>query len=259
MLRNYDAASTRVQDSYRKMRSNQDISFVARISKLYAQPSGTILNVWDCIDSLREFIDLSDPDMDLPNSVHLYQTAEAIRKAGLPDWMQLTGLIHDMGKCIYLRGCDDHGTSMKEQWAIVGDTFIVGDPLPSTLVYSQFNHLNKDHKESIYSKGCGLDKCTVSYGHDEYLYQVLQRSGHNLPVEALYMIRYHSLYAWHRDGCYLDLENSMDRKMKQWVKKFNEFDLYTKENRDYTTDEIHKLRQYYDNLITKYLPYPMIL
>ena len=30
---------------------------------------------------LDEFIDPSDPDLDLPNSIHAYQTAERIRKA----------------------------------------------------------------------------------------------------------------------------------------------------------------------------------
>ena len=47
-------------------------------------------------------VDESDPDIDLPNSVHAFQTAERIR-AEHPDkeWFQLTGLIHDLGKVIF--------------------------------------------------------------------------------------------------------------------------------------------------------------
>ena len=44
-------------------------------------------------------VDESDPDIDLPNIIHAFQTAEQIR-AKHPDkeWFQLTGLIHDLGK-----------------------------------------------------------------------------------------------------------------------------------------------------------------
>lgn len=34
---------------------------------------------------------------------------------GLPDWAQLTGLLHDVGKVIYKRGCDEDGTSSAKQ------------------------------------------------------------------------------------------------------------------------------------------------
>ena len=36
--------------------------------------------------------------------------------------MQLVGLIHDCGKMVFLRGCDEDGTSVAQQWSIVGDT-----------------------------------------------------------------------------------------------------------------------------------------
>ena len=57
--------------------------------------------------------------------VHAFQTAESIREAKLPDWMQLVGLIHDCGKMVYLRGCDEDGTSVAQQWSLVGDTWLV--------------------------------------------------------------------------------------------------------------------------------------
>lgn len=48
---------------------------------------------------LNDLVDESDPDTDVPNIVHAFQTAERIR-AEHPDleWFHLTGLIHDLGK-----------------------------------------------------------------------------------------------------------------------------------------------------------------
>ena len=44
----------------------------------------------------------SDPDTELSQIEHLLQSAEAIRRDGKPRWMQLTGLIHDLGKLLFL-------------------------------------------------------------------------------------------------------------------------------------------------------------
>jgi len=253
--RDYALANNAVRDNYRKIRTLQNVDTVQRLHQKYDAPDTTLtpFPVWKLMDSLNHFVDLSDPDLELPNIVHLYQTAEGIRKAGHPEWMQVVGLIHDLGKCIYLRGCDTDGTSMKEQWAIVGDTFVLGEPLPETLVYPEFNQLHQ-YQDLNYPDGCGLDQCLVSYGHDEYLYQLLQRQRHQIPEEGLYMIRYHSLYPWHRDGCYRRLESDRDRTMKPRVQLFNQFDLYTKENRKYTDEELRELHIYYDGLLRQYLP-----
>lgn len=48
---------------------------------------------------LNALVDESDPDVNIPNLVHAFQTAERIH-ADHPqdDWFHLTGLIHDLGK-----------------------------------------------------------------------------------------------------------------------------------------------------------------
>ena len=53
----------------------------------------------EALEKLNDLVDESDPDIDLPNIVHAFQTAEQIRRDH-PDkeWFQLTGLIHDLGK-----------------------------------------------------------------------------------------------------------------------------------------------------------------
>jgi len=218
--------------------------------------------VWEALECLDGFVDVSDPDVSLPNLVHLFQTAEGIREAKLPDWLQLTGLVHDLGKAIYKRGCDEDGTSSAKQWSVVGDTFLVGCALPDACIFPEFNLENLDasnpkltSKLGIYEPGCGLDNTYVAYGHDEYLYHVLRNNeGVTLPDEALYVIRYHSLYPWHDQGAYADLESERDRQMKGWVKLFNQHDLYTKKNVHFSDEKLAEMRTYYDALIRKYLP-----
>ncbi len=41
----------------------------------------------------------------------------------------------------------------------------------------------------MYEPNCGLNNLMMSWGHDEYLYQVLKHNGSKLPDEAHYMIR----------------------------------------------------------------------
>ena len=57
-------------------------------------------------------------------------------------------------------------------------------------------------------EGCGLRNVALSWGHDEYMYH---RMKDYLPEPALYMIRFHSFYAWHREGEYDYLCDDHDR------------------------------------------------
>lgn len=245
-----------IRNSYLKLRSNQTLDYVKKMKGKYLVFNKK-MSIWDTINLLDNFIDISDPDIDLPNLYHLLQTAEAIRKDGHPDWLQLVGLIHDLGKVIYLKGCDEDGTSIKEQWGIVGDTFIIGCKIPDSCVYSEFNKLNPDNdnknynsKYGIYKKNCGLSNCYCSFGHDEYLYQVLLHNKIELPEEAMYMIRYHSLYPWHKDREYKHLMDEKDIKMLKWVKLFNKYDLYSKEDKELNIEE---LKKYYSKIVDKYI------
>jgi hypothetical protein len=142
-------------------------------------------------------VDDSDPDTELSQTQHALQTAEAIR-AKYPgeeyDWFHLTGLIHDLGKILAI--------SCKEpQWCTVGDTFPVGCAFSDKSVFPQYFDANPDRTDpryntelGVYEPHCGLEKVKMSWGHDEYLYQVCVRNGSTLPIEGLYMIRFHSFY-----------------------------------------------------------------
>jgi inositol oxygenase len=205
------------------------------------------MSPWEALEFLDTLVDDSDPDTNLTQIEHLMQTAEAIRRDGHADWFVLTGLLHDLGKVLCLWG--------EPQWAVVGDTFPVGCPFDRAVVLSEYFERNPDATDpryasglGMYEAGCGLDAVLMSWGHDEYLYQVVKEY---LPAEALYMIRYHSFYAAHREGAYGELMNDQDRAMFQWVRAFNPYDLYTKSAE---RPDVERLRPYYESLLGKYLP-----
>ena len=273
-FRDYTAVSPRqavVLDHYQQMRQKQTVEFVRRMQTKYSFSSPRCtMTIAEAFHALTEYVDCSDPDLSLPNIIHSYQTAEAIRKAGKPDWMQLVGLIHDMGKIMYLWGTPEdgqQGTADGRQWALGGDTFVVGCALPDCCVFPEFNKLNPDSTNELYSTqngmyqpGCGLSNVLFAYGHDEYLFQMLKANNCTLPEEAMYMVRFHSAYPWHTGRAYQHLEDAHDREMMPHVLEFNKFDLYTKDELgQLSREEADTLWPYYEGLIAKYFPDPTFL
>ena len=246
--RNYDnPARDTVREFYRLNHTHQTYDFVMAKEKEFLSLNRKQMTVWEALEFLNMLVDDSDPDIDLSQLDHLLQTSEAIRADGHPDWFVLTGLVHDLGKVLCLFG--------EPQWAVVGDTFPVGCQYSDKIVYPEFFQQNSDYQEEkyqskvgVYEEGCGLRNVHMSWGHDEYLYHVTKDY---LPEEALYMIRYHSFYAAHREGEYNYLMDDHDRKMFEWVKKFNPYDLYSKTE---VQPNWQELQPYYEELINKYLP-----
>lgn len=242
----------RVKETYDLMHTHQTVDFVQGRMSHWMKFNHAELTVMEILEELNALVDDSDPDIDLPNIFHAFQTAEAIRKHH-PDkpWLQLTGLIHDIGKIMHIWG--------EPQWATVGDTFVVGcSPEPSIVFGVESFAKNPDlhdprynTKLGIYDEHCGLENVLMSWGHDEYLYRVLQENTHSLPEEALYMIRYHSFYPYHSCGAYSHLANEKDARMLPWIREFNKFDLYTKCP---DMPPIEDLKTYYQGLIDQYLP-----
>lgn len=246
--RNYEEPGRdTVKEFYRLNHTYQTFDFVQEKRNNYLNFDKKEMPVWEAFQFLNQLIDDSDPDTDLDQFQHLLQTSEAIRRDGHPDWMVLVGLMHDMGKVLCLFG--------EPQWAVVGDTFPVGCPYSNKIVYPEFFKFNTDFsipeyqtQYGIYEKGCGLRNVNMSWGHDEYVYQMLKN---HLPEEGLYMLRYHSFYAWHRENEYEYLLDDHDREMLKWVRLFNPYDLYSKNPEPPNWNE---LRPYYEDLVAKYLP-----
>jgi inositol oxygenase len=248
------ASTTRasVREFYRENHRSQTYAFVQAKRGEFLGLNRRRMSVLDAMAFLNTLVDDSDPDIELDQLQHLLQTSEAIRADGHEDWFVLVGLIHDLGKVLCLFG--------EPQWAVVGDTFPVGCQFSERIVYSEFFSENPDARDpryntrlGIYDEHCGLNRVCMSWGHDEYLYHVLKDY---LPEPALYMVRYHSFYAWHREGEYDWLCSDRDRAMLPWVQKFNPYDLYSKcpQPPDWAA-----LRPYYTDLIAKYLPAELAL
>lgn len=236
-----------VREFYRQNHKHQTYDFSGEKRKQFLGLSNRKMTVWEAIEYLNTLVDDSDPDTDLTQLEHLLQTSEQIRRDGHPRWFVLTGLIHDLGKILCLWG--------EPQWCVVGDTFPLGCKFSDKIVFPEFFDDNADSTNpkfqsrlGIYEEGCGLDSVRMSWGHDEYLYHVAKDY---LPDEALYMIRYHSFYPAHKEGEYDYLMNDKDRKMFDWVRKFNPYDLYTK---SHERPNVKELRPYYEDLINEYMP-----
>uniref|UniRef100_M4C6P0 Inositol oxygenase n=1 Tax=Hyaloperonospora arabidopsidis (strain Emoy2) TaxID=559515 RepID=M4C6P0_HYAAE len=208
-FRNYEDSDRHaiVSRHYALMRQHQTVAFQEQMLAKYGSFSHAQMTIREAFAALEGYVDSSDPDSELPNLEHMLQTAEGIRAAGHPEWFQLVGLVHDMGKIQYLWGrAEDgqEGTAHGDQWALGGDTWVVGCRIPDSVVFPTYNATNPDMsnpryntKYGMYESHCGFRNLKFAWGHDEYLYQMLKFNKTTIPEEGLAMIRYHSCYPWH--------------------------------------------------------------
>jgi inositol oxygenase len=238
-FRQYDDACDRVKNFYAEQHAKQTVAHNLAAREHFYSPARQRpeLGIWEAMEKLNTLVDDSDPDTSLSQIQHLLQSAEAIRRDGKPRWMQLTGLIHDLGKLMLFYGCCDG------QWDVVGDTFPVGCRFDERCIYPDLFAANPDAghdvystRHGIYKPGCGVNELMMSWGHDEYLYLVL-RDQSTLPREALAMVRFHSFYPWHKEGAYREFMADGDEALLSAVRAFNPYDLYSK------SDDVPKVEE----------------
>ncbi|KAJ8515498.1 hypothetical protein ONZ45_g7090 [Pleurotus djamor] len=249
-FRRYEEACDRVKSFYKEQHEKQTVAFNREMRGKFSKTGRVRKGIWEAMEMLNTLVDDSDPDTSVTQIEHLLQTAEAIRRDGKPEWMQVVGLVHDLGKLLHFFGSDG-------QWDVVGDTFVVGCQFSDKIIYPETFAGNPDIHDPIYSSKygiykphCGLENVMLSWGHDEYLYNVLKDQC-TLPEEGLAMIRYHSFYPWHRDGAYRHLMNAADEKALKAVRAFNPYDLYSKSD---DPVDAEALKPYYLGLIGKFFP-----
>lgn len=109
--------------THREQHTKQTLAYNIAIRASVFSSSRATLSIWEAMEKLDTLVDDSDPDTDATQIDHLLQTAEAMRKDGKPEWMILTGLVHDLGKLLFFYGSNG-------QWDVVGDTFVVGCQIP---------------------------------------------------------------------------------------------------------------------------------
>lgn len=247
--------NTKQHNFYKTCHQYQTYEFVQSKLKQYTKLNNCKMTMQEALNLLDQFIDPSDPDVDLPNSVHVYQTAERIRKDYPNDkQLQICGLIHDLGKILFKFG--------EPNWAVVGDTFPVGCKYAKSIIYYDSLKKNPDYYNSkynseygIYSKNCGIQNIKLSFGHDEYLYIILKNNkNHNLSEKYINIIRFHSFYPWHTGKDYHYFMNDKDNQILKDVLNFNKYDLYSKNDDTYISPDVKK---YYTNLLKTFFPEPL--
>lgn len=252
-FRQYSSAHDRVKAFYTEQHAKQTVAYNLSARQRFHSKSRVRpeLSVWEAIEKLNSVIDESDPDTQLSQIQHLLQSAEAIRRDGKPRWMQLVGLIHDLGKLmVFFDGAQG-------QWDVVGDTFPVGCRFDERCVFPETFTANPDSghalygtERGIYEAGCGVENLMMSWGHDEYLYLVVSGQS-TIPREGLAMIRFHSFYPWHAEGAYREFMAEGDEGLLAAVRAFNPYDLYSKSD---DVPSVEELKPYYLELIDEFFP-----
>ena len=187
-------------------------------------------------------------------SVNFHELYSDIKDWG---WFPFVGFIHDLGKVLVHKKF-----GRLSQWSVVGDTFPVGCHFSSKNIFyhKKYHHNNPDynkyHSYGIYTRNCGFDNVHMSFGHDEYLASVLKINKTHLPREAIYIIRFHSFYAWHTPKNtnirgYTHLASQYDWKMLPLLKAFQKADLYSKKDGD--SIDIQSLKDFFNPFISKYI------
>ena len=288
-----------VEKTYEKMHKNQRFSLLKTMYSYYGTPHKKY-NIWDLINKLNYIVDESDPDTELEQIYHSYQTAESIKLRyfdnfnklknintsilfskeeleNMPkkyrdkyknsninelyphindwEWLILVGFIHDLGKILLLEEFGAH-----KQWYVVGDIFPLGCDLHESVIFydKQFYVNNPDlnmGKVGLYKENCGFSRVDMSYGHDEFLANVLVKNKIEIPKEAVYMIKYHSFYAWHTPPNgnigYKYLASEEDWINLPLLKILQKADLYSKST---NLPDITKIIKEYKILVEKYIP-----
>lgn len=205
--------------------------------------------VWDRLMALAHVNDESDAELEgMTQLGHALQTANAIANDGQDENWIIVGLIHDLGKIMQAAGEKPEFT--------VGDVYPVGCQFGRSIVYYDYlqenpdwNHPVYSTKNGIYEPECGLMNVTMSYGHDEYIYQIFKDL---LPYEMLWTLRHHSFQSVASD--YTHLMTKEDKELREThMRKFMGYDLYTKDK--YNVGG-HKLK-YYQEIIERRYPEPI--
>ena len=290
-FRNYtNVTKISVENTYKLMYEEQTLKKKKEI-KIYHIYSKKY-TIKEIIPLLNNIIDESDPDTDKDQSIHLLQTYISIKKKfneniiikdlfnpsefnSLPDeikyfyiekkylknlyphinefdWIYLVGYLHDLGKIMMLP--DFHNFS---QHFCVGDIYPLGIPFEEANIFydRKFHENNIEFKKykKDYNLIKGFDNLDMTISHDYYLYKVLENT--DIPKEGLYMIRYHSFYAFHTPKNnvrgYEKYADYTDWTNLPLLKLLQKSDLYSK------STEIPKYEDYSEelnNLINKYCP-----
>lgn len=254
-----------------------------------------IFHAFQTAEALRHNLNEQDPtqlkDIDvrslftvkdwasLPDEIRLLYSNQTIQSIfpHITDWswLPLIGFLHDFGKVLaspaWCQKINKEKDTALPQWAVVGDTFPVGAPFSSSNVHADKLYFisNPDltvtttdqNQFGIYPQHCGFNQLIMSFGHDQYGFELLKKANTSLPDEALYIVFLHSFYPWHtpQNGkrAYTELASKIDWLRLPLLKLFQKSDLYSKEalpNIEEAKKICDALYPHYCALLEKFIP-----
>jgi inositol oxygenase len=170
----------------------------------------------------------------------------------IDDWnfIYLIAFLHDIGKIML----DKNFHNLPQHFS-VGDIYPLGIQFSKSNIFydKKWHELNPEYGiyNNKYENNCGFDKLDFTISHDYYLYKVLENT--LIPKEGLYIIRFHSFYAWHSPRNfirgYTEYSNENDWINLPLLKIFQKSDLYSKTRdipkfEDYQGDIYHLINRY---------------
>eukprot|EP00546_Thalassionema_frauenfeldii_P021210 CAMPEP_0178899546 /NCGR_PEP_ID=MMETSP0786-20121207/2963_1 /TAXON_ID=186022 /ORGANISM="Thalassionema frauenfeldii, Strain CCMP 1798" /LENGTH=496 /DNA_ID=CAMNT_0020570421 /DNA_START=346 /DNA_END=1832 /DNA_ORIENTATION=+ len=214
---------------YRESWIKQTIVYVKEMKERYCNfllAKMTLRQVIDLVRAIR-----CHPHNTQPTGASIrtlsFSSAEKARSEGLPDWVQLVALIHNLGVVISL--LDTQTAADAEDgynWTIASRSRVVGCAAPERASFSEYRKLNAEDQyystpQGIYDVNCGLENVLLSWSGPEYMYSFMKYNGALLPDEGFYMLRYFCLGDWHTHDEYKQLTNEKDENMKTFVSEFD--------------------------------------
>lgn len=183
-------------------------------------------HAWSSDDTIESSNMVSSPSLRTLS----FLMAEAARDEGLPDWVQLVALIHELGEAV--KNLDPNNTGKMAEsiydWTISTRSRVVGCRVPDCATFSEFRHLTADSLDvryntdtGVYESNCGLDSVMLVWSGAEFMYHLLRHNSTALPMEALAMVRYFLLGDWHEHQEYTSITNECDNDMLPWVRDFD--------------------------------------
>ncbi|CAN0096263.1 unnamed protein product, partial [Discosporangium mesarthrocarpum] len=214
---------------HQRMRATQSVAFVLRTREKYLSTFGQGRGQFSIREALSRLHQHKDPlveGMTVSLAELMVLTAEDIREEGHPDWMQVVGLVHGLGRALHFMD-EGSGTTAEERECALGEySWVVGAPFPDTINCPSYNAANPDMLDpqlsnkgtcpaGMYQAGCGLGNTLLCFSGPEYMHMVLRHNKAAIPKEGMAMLQRFTLEPWHAGGSYTLLEDAEDRELKR--------------------------------------------
>ncbi|CAB9526378.1 Inositol oxygenase [Seminavis robusta] len=165
-----------------------------------------------------------------------FETAEAARAAGHPDWVQLVALVHGLASVVHDLEEGAAGENDDYDWTLPSTSRVVGCAHPNNAIFTEFKDLNSDEHDDrystplgVYTRHCGLANVDLTWSGPEYLHMMLQHNEVDLPQEGFDLLRLFQLRDWHTKGLYDSLANEDDEEIQSFIVDFDQLRKHTLE------------------------------